>query len=476
VGVLSEAWIPPAEPIIHMDPWGKGSENEADLALALARQHTGQMEFAYRLAAAEFDRLLYVPGIGWHVWDGCRWREDPDEQEAVRAVNKVIRVEWGKALGDKDRAKQITRLQSANAVVGILALARRLPQLATTVDHLDADPYLLNTPAGTLDLRDLKVRGHDPADRITKVTHGSYRPEADADTAWTGFLERVLPDEDVRDYLARWSGLSLLGTVLVHVLLLLTGTGANGKGTFYKALLHALGDYAAPPAPGLLDQRTHQQHPTELFDLRGRRLMVLSETDKGTRMNEERMKYLTGGDTVKARRMGQDFIAFDPSWTLALVTNHPPKVSADDPAVWRRLRKVDFGVTIPEAEQDGHLDDKLREAADAVLTWAVEGWRDFLDRGERLDEPEPVTAATAAYQVANDAVGRFLTECCYLSPDARVRVSDLMSRWRRWSSAEGVDITDTAFGTELDRRGYGRDKGRRNRHGLGLLADEEASE
>ncbi len=110
---------------------------------------------------------------------------------------------------------------------------------------MDADPYLVNCANGTLDLRSMQLRPHDPTDRITKVTAGAYRPGETGTGAWAEFLQQVLPDEDVRVFLQRVVGVALLGKVVEHVLPILTGTGANGKGVFYGALLHALGDYVS---------------------------------------------------------------------------------------------------------------------------------------------------------------------------------------------------------------------------------------
>ena len=98
------------------------------------------------------------------------------------------------------------------------------------------------------------------------------------------------------------------------------------------------------------------------------------------------MKRLTGGDAIRARRMRQDFIEFAPSHTALLITNHLPKVSGDDAAIWRRLRVVPFDVVIPESEQDGTLGEQLELEADAILAWAVAGYRDYVARGG-LDEP-----------------------------------------------------------------------------------------
>lgn len=444
----------------------------------LAGEHTGQVEFAYLLAAEVGLDLLYVHGIGWHTWDGTRWALDYDDVEATRAVHGVLRKEWAASYGDDKRGRQIARLQTAAAVSGILAQARRLGAFAATVNELDADPYLLNTPAGTLDLRDFRARGHDPADRITKITTGSYYPASQArrgpESAWEPFLEQILPDPDVRAYLARFTGQALLGRVVTHVLMLLTGSGGNGKGTWYEAVVNALGEYAVTPEPGLLTQRRHETHPTGLMDLRGTRFAVVSETDQGQRFDESKMKRLTGGDKISARRMGQDFVEFTPSHSLALVTNHPPTVSGDDEAVWRRLRRVDFGVTIDPAHMDGHLGERLRLDADAVLTWAVEGLRDFYARGEKLDEPGAVLRSTADYKAENDATGRFIAEECLVGKHYWTPVGDLWERWCSWAAENGEPVgTQTAFGKELSRRGFTTDPGRRKRLGIALYAAEE---
>lgn len=269
----------------------------------------------------------------------------------------------------------------------------------------------------------------------------------------------------------------MLGTVVEHVLLVLSGTGANGKSVFYEALIHALGDYGVTLPAGLLDHRKHEQHPSELMALRGARLGILSETDRNVSMNERRMKSLTGGDSIAARKMYGDWVTFHPTWTLAMVTNHPPSVSADDEAVWRRMRRAEFAVTIPEAERNPRLADELRADADAVLSWAVAGLADFQRRGERLAEPAAVLATTASYRGDNDPVARFLDECCQTGPSETTAASELFARWSDWCRDEDTHSgTARSFGADMERRGFLARKGTggvRLRTGLSLLAEDD---
>ncbi|WP_202378191.1 DNA primase family protein [Mycobacterium paraintracellulare] len=429
---------------------------------------------AYRLRAAYRDRLLHVHGLGWHSWDGTRWAAD-DTGTAKRAVLDVLRCSLADSLGDKQLQQDVRRCESDSGINGVLGIASALIPFAATVRDLDADPYLLNTANGTLDLRTLTMSPHRPADRITKVCRGAYRPDAES-PLWTSFLARVLPDADVRGFLHRLVGVGLLGAVREHVLPILTGVGANGKGTFYEAVLHALGDYASTAEPDLFMHR-EGAHPTGEMDLMGRRLVVVSESERNRRLAEATMKRLTGGDPIRARRMRQDFVQFDPSHLPMLITNHLPKVSGDDAAVWRRLRVVPFDVVIPEYERDGDLGERLQLEADGILGWAIAGWRDYNDRGS-LDEPSAVLAATDAYQVASDAVRRFIDEECVVSsPALKATTSQLHEAFERWRVRDGAEpMSQRSFGLSLDRHGYTADKavhGKRWRTGIALRATEE---
>ena len=217
----------------------------------------------------------------------------------------------------------------------------------------------------------------------------------------------MLPDKEIRKYLQRLVGVALLGRVVEHNLSILTGTGGgNGKGTLYLALCFAFGDYA-----GMANSELLMEHksagpgaatPGDVA-LLGQRLVIVSESGKGRSFDEARLKRLTGGDIITARALYQKQISFYPSHLPLFITNHLPKVSPDDEAVWRRLRVVPFDVVIPEPDQDKGLDEKLQAEADAVLAWAVEGWKDYVARGHKLDEPDAVLVATKNYRAdSND--------------------------------------------------------------------------
>ncbi|MFJ1510911.1 phage/plasmid primase, P4 family [Cellulosimicrobium funkei] len=446
----------------------EGSQTAPDVAQGIL-EHRGQARFAYRLAEAYTGRLLHVHGLGWHTWDGTRWA--PDERgAATRAVLDVLRREWKRAFDDKELARDVKACETAAGVRGVLDLASALEPFAATVGELDADPYLLNVANGTLDLRTMTLRCHDPADRITKVTRAAYTPGA-MSPDWDRFLTRVLPDEAVREYLQRFVGVALLGAVREQVFTIATGAGANGKGVFYGAVLHALGDYAHAAESDLFMTTKSNANAASpaVMALRGRRFVVCSETERDHRLAAALMKNLTGGDPITARALHRDPVTFDPSHTVLMVTNFLPKVAGNDPAVWRRMRVVPFDVVIPPAERDAGLGERLHLAADAILAWAVDGYRRYLEHG--FAAPDAVLAATADYQKRSDAVARFIEDRCITGPNFVVAAADLFTAWSAWIADDGSEpLSKRDFGEELDKRGFraGKSGSKRTRKGIDL--------
>jgi putative DNA primase/helicase len=210
-----------------------------------------------------------------------------------------------------------------------------------------------------------------------------------------------------------------------------------------------------------LDVRGNR-HPTEKADLHGKRLIVCNETDQTSTFAETTLKELTGGDTVKARRMREDFWSFRPSHTLMLVTNHKPIVRGTDHGVWRRLRLLPFtqtfwdrakGETGPdEYEADPRLKDKLRPELAGIVSWLVRGCIAWQRQG--LGQPAEVTAATADYRGSMDVLAAFLDECCTLGEGFTVKATDIRARYEEWCKGMGErPISGRRFGEQLRERG-----------------------
>lgn len=415
---------------------------ELGYALRFVRRHGGKVRFV-------------VPWNRWLIWDGKRWVPDTDGYvfRCMKVIAREVHTRLIRGGGyDKDTLRAAKRAESSSGIKGALVLASTETEIAIVPGQLDAHPYLLNCRNGIVDLRTGELRGHDPALLLTKMTGGAYVPGADG-PVFAKFFERIQPDQGMRQFIGRLLGLSLEGKVTAHILPVFYGDGANGKSTLVDAVMNALGDYADATDPDLLRARTFDAHPTGVADLFGLRLALVHESDAGHRLAEGTVKRLTGGDKLKARRMREDFWSFDPSHTFVMLTNHKPKVGGTDEGIWRRLRLIPFEVVIPAAERDEDLGARLADEADAVLTWLVEGYRDWAANG--LGEPKQVVEATQGWRAESDALGRFLAEMCLQGPPFSVRSGQLFAAWEKWCAAEREDSGSLrSFGDAMKLKGF----------------------
>jgi len=405
-----------AEPVVSSDESVWGTEDA--LALAFTRRYHRDWR--------------YVAAWGrWLVWDGHRWRT-----EDTLAATDLIRSVCRHAAVHADNPKIAAKLATSGTVGGVERLARADRRHAATTAEWDADPWLLNTPGGVVDLKTGRQRAHDRADRMTKITTAS--PSGDC-PIWRQFLDEVTGgDAELQAYLQRMVGYCLTGVTSAHALFFLYGTGANGKSVFANVVSTILGDYAATASMDTFVETRGDRHPTDLAGLRGARFVTAIETEQGRRLNESKVKAITGGDKISARFMRQDFFEYTPQFKPVIVGNHKPAIRNIDEAMKRRMHLIPFTVTIPPERRDGNLTEKLLAERDGILAWAVAGCLAWQREG--LKPPASVVSATEEYFESEDALGRWLDERCVRDANAKSLTAELFGDWKQWADSAGEFI------------------------------------
>lgn len=431
---------------------------------------------ARRLARLHGDDLLHChPWRRWLVYGGGRWALDEtgEVMRRAQATASALLIQASNAIGEE--REKLTRhalsLESDRNLRAMISLAAAQPGIPVRPEDLDAAPWMLNVANGIIDLRTGELLPHDRAALLTKLAPVEFDPSATA-PLWKAHLERVLPDPEVRAFLQRAVGYSLTGVTTEQVLFLMWGGGANGKSVTTEAIFEVLGDYALKTPAETLLARRGDSIPNDIARLRGARFVSAVELEEGRRLAESRVKELTGGDTVSARFMRAEYFDFRPVCKLWISTNHKPAVRGTDEAIWRRLRLIDFTVTIPEPERDLRLQEKLRSELPGILAWAVEGCLAWQQGGLRA--PAAVLMATATYREDQDVLGAFLEERCVLGAGHWTFTDALYQAYREWTEANGERaISQKALATRLAERGCSSDRkghgGRRTWHGIGLL-------
>ena len=402
---------------------------------------------ALRFAERHANDLRYVAAWSkWMAWDGVKWRPD-DTLAAFDLARRVCR----EAAAECNKPKIATAIASAKTVAAVERLARADRRLAATIDQWDADPWLLNTPGGTIDLRSGRLQRHDRCAYSTKAAAAA--PDGDCPT-WLAHLERITGgDADLVAYLQRVSGYALTGSIKEHALFFAHGHGTNGKSVTINAIAGILDDYHRTSPIETFVASGGERHPTDLAGLRGARLVTAVETEEGRRWAESRIKALTGGDRIAARFMRQDFFEYTPQFKLFIAGNHRPGLRSVDEAIRRRFHLIPFSLTIPEAERDPEISERLKSEWPGILAWMVEGCLHWQQRA--LQPPAAVREATEAYLQAEDAMSAWLEECCEHSLTAWTASGELFASWSVWATRMGeVPGQAKRFSQNLEARGF----------------------
>jgi putative DNA primase/helicase len=342
---------------------------------------------------------------------------------------------------------------------------------------IDGNKDVIGLPDGSL----LKIGRdgigitRDQSSIVTKRLGATFTQNASC-PLWLNFLDRIFEGRtDVIRFIQRAVGYSLTASVEEQCLFILIGGGANGKSTFLGTLHHLFGEYATTiPMQSLMVQINGDKQGHDLASLVGKRFVSASEGEIGQKLAESKIKLMTGKDPISCRGLYKDFTVLYPQFKLWLMTNNLPTISGADEAIWRRIMVIPFNVTIPAAERDKTLQEKLvATELPGILNWAVEGLEGWYREG--LNPPARVLQSTRNYRSEHDSVGQWIDGNCNQAPNLHSSMKDLYRSYQEFCENSALEaMPNTTFGKELTRRGFAsvRHRNGNARRGLALKPDE----
>lgn len=389
--------------------------------------------------------LLYAHSHGtWYEWDGTRWACEETEKafNYARELARRMNIEGKSSLG------------SAAFCKGVEQFARADRAFAVGGSEFDADNFLLNTPAGTIDLRTKTMRPHDQGDRITKST--AVSPTETGGERFLQFLHEITDgDASLATFLQVSLGACLSGAVESHWMLFWTGTGRNGKNTLGDLVMYIMGDYAKKIPSSTLMAKSYEGHPTEIANLQGARLAVSSEVADGDHWSEARINELTGDETLSARFMRGDFFDFRRTHKHLIFGNHRPQLRTTTDALKSRIKIVPFRQSF-KGREDPTLPTRLREEAGFVLHWLLQGHATWVASGRKLPLCAVVEEENEDYFTAQSTVEAWISERVITTRgDDRAarqwpRAGDLFHDYRCWKEARGEQpVSQTRWGETM---------------------------
>lgn len=429
---------------------------------------------ALRLQDRYQDVLRWVPADReWAVYTEGRWKRLASDESWVLVSAMVASLEETEAMsydptpddkGVSERGKFLkwaAKQRSVPAMKRALEAAQAVRSMKAHPDEFDADPFLFNALNGTVDLRTGELRPHRAGDLLAHQAGVEYDPEATA-PRWEAFLEETHPDAGVREFLAEVVGYTLTGSMREQVFFIHQGVGSNGKSVFLDVLHSLLGSYAQVMKRTTLLEKRQDGMPTDVARMVGKRLLTVSETSVGRRLDEETIKGITGGDVqVGEHKYGREF-EFRPQGKMHYMTNHLPTLSEAD-SIWRRVILLTWGRTFGEGEGQAPMDldltEKLKGELAGILAWAVRGAVAWRDRG-RLEVPVVCRMEKQAYREENDELGAFITEALASAPGRVTPVAEVYDSYVAWADVNGIEhkLKKAWLSRQLSERGLDLDR------------------
>ena len=413
---------------------------------------------AERLATTyEGKKMRWFTDAGrWMVFNGKRWVEDADGVTCQKYARNCIRNALRnfkrlfpdpKSIQRKEAEAFCLKSENAFGLRNTVSVARTLPEFQIEkADQLDADPHLLNTPNGVVNLRDCRREAHRPELMMTKMT--SVEMEEAPCPMWEETIKNATcGDKDLQEALELFLGMSVTGYAQEVFGIFYGASSDNLKSTVCETVADLLGDYASTMSSkslqALRSSGGENANPY-IAGLKGKRLVLADEWQENTKLDEATLKRICSQDTITARMLHSNPITFRPTHTLILRTNHLPLVSAGDEGAWKRIYPFPWNYKVPpEKKDEGYRKKMIQKEGKAILGWLCRCAMRFIqlqEKGGRLPRPKSVEELKTRYRSESDILAQWA--------ETEVEFGQDISPFTYWLSYRAMRDSFDAFAEE----------------------------
>lgn len=460
---------------MFFDYWGKeclATEDRSAREFALYDREKGR--FVWKRRDELFGALRAA--VPFRLYRAEKTERDKAEALEAKTENGQISADEEEAMEEaigfaNHLRKRADGLMDTRPMSNVLSQLHSVEEVSIKERDMDSKRSFVGIDGGfTLDID--KVAGGDPEeylrtsllnDWLTMSTHVTLQEGATHD-AWDDFLQRVLPDEEVRTFVRKAMGYSFTSGNPEKLAVFLSGESNTGKSTILEACKKALGDYAAPMQTTKIFGRSQEGPTPEIIANIDALMVTMSETGDGDTLSSNAIKQITGNDALQLRGAHKnETVNKAPRFVPYSSTNSPPKVTDADKALQGRIMVLPFDYpqdpgVVPHAE-----DVVNNEAISvAVLAWMFEGYKDFVKEGIGKDTwPAIVTHRSTMFTETTNTIIQFARESLRPVNDKEQFVdgNQLYQLWNQWAMNEGLSdneakISKTNFFQKMKSNAY----------------------
>lgn len=384
---------------------------------------------------------------GWYKFDKNSWYYRPDGHDIVlicinelpKIYNNYIEENTHKmlspALTNGEKTAIVANIKEANKIITQLSKMKFVKEVRSASEHLcrdfdfhnklDRNPYLLGFKDGIYDLQNGNFREGMPQDYVSKSCgiEFPYETNPEYDAQLLKFLEEILPNPEVREYI-----LTVFASTLDYVnreekFYIITGNGRNGKSLLTQLHQDFMKDYSCNIPVALITQKRAESNKAspEVAKLELIRFALIKEPDLTDKtINTGLIKELTGNDIISARNLFENDKEFRVSSKLMYMVNALPDIFTDDTGIWDRIKVIDFPIRFCEPNQiknpeiEKPIDNQLKQKIKFWLpSWAkllIKIYYPKYIKMKNIPEPKSITDATKNYRERNNIILDFLNK------------------------------------------------------------------
>ena len=383
------------------------------------------------------------------------WKKYKEEsvEYTHRAVSTTNNQDQQKAEEISKKLMEISyKLRKSSFKENVMKECSELFYVDKFEERLDSNTHLIGFLNGVYDLERHEFRNGRPDDYISFCTwtnYMAYDPTHSVSVDVNAYLEQVLTNNAVRDYVLKLFATFVSGQIKEQKFYIWTGSGSNSKSKLVELFEKSMGDYCCKFPITLLTQKRTASNAanSELARAKGKRFACLQEPGEDERINIGLMKELSGGDKIMARALFKEPIEFYPQFKMLLLCNQLPHVPSDDGGTWRRIRVVEFTskfVEVPNPEDPNEF------PIDYSLGERMEGWYEYFSsllihmyrkyQIEGLTEPAEVMRCTTEYKSQNDHMSHFILTHLEKKDGAFIPLDELHTELRGWLKNDSIPI------------------------------------
>lgn len=327
-------------------------------------------------------------------------------------------------------------------------------------DQLDTNPYLFSFGNIVYDLEKLEFRDSKPEDYMTMKCGIDINElkENDNYEDVLKILESIFPEPERLKYFIQ-SMSDLLAGINPHERFdIWTGNGGNGKGMIANLLEKVFGDYYCNISASVLTSKQKSQTADpELASIKGKRVIMASEPEQGSKINNSLIKRLSGNDTITTRQLYKDKIEFRVAGRVSLQANNVELQDQSDDSMLRRLCLIKFKSSFVDVE-DIKFDfqkpiDKTLKNTDVKNKLAIQLTRLLIASWSRMTEeyksvihsystPKCITEDKLEFLDDNNSAKMFMKDKIEITNNNTdyIQLKELIEDYKIWCESENIEV------------------------------------